>query len=37
MFMGIGLHPSSWFHSQVIRALGTDKEYELVIFFEVLS
>ena len=37
MFMGFGLHPSSWFHSQVIRSLGTDKAYELVIFLEVVS
>ena len=31
MSMGIGLRPSSWFHSQLIRSLGTDKAYELVI------
>jgi len=26
MLMGIGLSPSTWFHSQLIRSLGTDKE-----------
>ena len=30
MFMGIGLGPSSWFHSQLIRSLVADKAYELV-------
>lgn len=35
--MGVGLNPSSWFHSQLIRSLGTDKAYELVIFFTVVS
>ena len=34
MFMGFGLGPSSWFHSQLIGSLGTDKAYELVIIFK---
>ena len=34
MFINIGFNPSTWFHSQVIRSLGTDKAYALVIFFQ---